>query len=64
MMLLYKDPNGDGVFLCNELEVRQVTVLDGASLSSENDVDGLKKKIKHLESMVKEYQVQKKEYKI
>ena len=35
----------------------QVTMLDGTPLSSDNDVDGLKKKVKHLETMIKEYKV-------
>ena len=57
MVLLYKDPKGERVFSDNNGEVGQVTMLDGTPLSSDNDVDGLKKKVKHLETMINEYKV-------
>ena len=57
MVLLYKDPNGERVFSDNEEERRQITMLDGTPLGSENGVDGLKKKVKQLETMVTEYKV-------
>ena len=57
MVLLYKDPNGERVFSDNEGERGQITMLDGTSLGSENDVDGLKKKVKQLETMINEYKV-------
>lgn len=57
MVLLYKDPKGERVFSDNEGEGRQVTMLDGTPLVSENGVDGLKKKVKQLETMINEYKV-------
>ena len=59
MVMLYKDPNGERVFSANEGEGRQVTMLDGTPLDSENDVDGLKKKVKRLETVINEYKVHK-----
>lgn len=59
MVMLYKDPSGERVFSANEGEGRQVTMLDGTPLDSENDVDGLKKKVKRLETMINEYKVHK-----
>lgn len=57
MVMLYKDPNGERVFSCNEGEIGKATMLDGTPLSSESDVDGLKRKVKHLETMISEYKV-------
>ena len=57
MVMLYKDPSGENVFSDNEGEVRHITRLDGTPLGSENNVDGLKKKIKQLETMIDEYKV-------
>ena len=56
MVMLYKDPNGERVFSDNEGEIRQVTILEGTPLG-ENKVDGLKKRIKHLENMINEHKV-------
>ena len=55
--MLYKDPSGEKVFSGNEEEVRQITRLDGTPLGSESNVDGLKKKVKQLETMIDEYKV-------
>ena len=55
--MLYKDPNGEKVFSDNEGEVRQATKLSGTPLSGESETDILQKKIKHLETMMSEYQV-------
>ena len=58
MVMLYKDPNGEKVFSDNEEEVRQATTkLSGTPVSGENETDILRKKIKHLETMMSEYQV-------
>ena len=59
MVMLYKDPSGEKVFSGNEEEVRQITRLDGTPLGSESNVDGLKKKVKQLETMIDEYKVWK-----
>ena len=59
MVILYKDPNGERVFSDNEEEVRHVTklTLNGTQLNGESETDILQKKIKHLETMISEYQV-------
>ena len=57
MVILYKDPSGEKVFSDNEGEVRHITRLDGTPLGSENNIDGLKKKVQQLETMIDEYKV-------
>ena len=54
--MLYKDPEGERVFPDNEDAV-QVTTMLGCVPPLDNEVDSLKKKIKHLEDVITEYKV-------
>lgn len=56
--MLYKDPKGETVFSDVKEEAVQIaSILGGASSLGENEVDGLKEKIKNLEDVLTEYKV-------
>ena len=60
MLILYKDPDGEGVFSAHDDPVQATTVLGGppaqcSELQEEND--NLRKKVKQLEDTISEYQV-------
>ena len=55
--MLYKDPRGERVFSDNEIEAGNATKLNGTLHSCERETDVLQIKIKHLETMITEYQV-------
>lgn len=57
MVMLYKDPSGVRVFSDNEVEVGNAAKLNGTLHSCEKETDVLQIKIKHLETMINEYQV-------
>ena len=57
MVMLYKDPSGEKIFSDNEGEVGKATNLNGTLFDPEKDTDLMQIKIKHLETMISEYQV-------
>ena len=62
MVSLYKDPDGDKVFIAHNKTLEIHSVPSCLKLDTESEVDALKQKIRQLEDQLKEYVVSITEY--